>query len=163
MFLIEYKSGARTLVPSYPSDLSGVLFVAPFLECDSLEHFWAQSVIEELDAIKTQNRTDYVDRAMELLTTCAVNAKVFWEEYQYEDPERELNESVFPDTTDRDIVADFLVWGHVDRLAANALFNFGVDAIAEAYLKRREDLEYELTDFPELLSLCKERQDRIQL
>lgn len=83
MVLIEYKSGTKTLVPSYPSDLSGVLFVVPFLECDSLEHFWAQSVIEELNAIKTQNRTDYVDRAMELLTTCAVNAKVFCEKYQY--------------------------------------------------------------------------------
>lgn len=158
MYLVESKTGVRTLVKNYPTDLSDVLFVAPFIDgCDSLEHFWAQSIVNELDRIKKETLDDYVDKAMEMLSFCMTGQKAFWEEYQYEDPERPLNYYDYDGTTDSEIVGEFLGWGHVDSKAKSALFNYGVDCIADVYKDSLEDLEDELKRHPNLLKLCKER------
>ena len=157
MYLVESKTGVRTLVEHYPTDLSDVLFVAPFIDgCDSLEHFWAQSIVKELDRIKKETQNEYVDKAMELLSFCMTGQSEFWEEYQYEDPERPLDYYDHDGTTDEDIVAEFLGWGHVHWQAKAALFSYGVDCIAEVYKDSLEDLEDELKRHPNLLKLFKE-------
>lgn len=158
MYLVESKTGVRTLVKNYPTDLSDVLFVAPFIDgCDSLEHFWAQSIVKELDRIKKETPNEYVDEAMALLSFCLTSQNAFWEAYQYEDPESPLVEYSYDGTTDEEIVDVFLAWGHVHRQAKTALFNYGVDCIAEVYKNSLEVLEDELKRHPNLLKLCKER------
>ena len=157
MYLVESKTGVRTLVEHYPTDLSDVLFVAPFIDgCDSLEHFWAQSIVKELDRIKKENPKEYVDEAMALLSFCMTGQSEFWEEYQYEDPEDPFGLTDFC-RTQEEMMDCFLGCGHVALVTKRALFNFGVDCIAELYKHCPEYLDEDLKTAPELAKLCKER------
>lgn len=156
MFLVEMKTGVRTLVEHYPTDLSDVLFVAPFIDgCDSLEHFWAQSIVKELDRIKKETPNEYVDKAMVMLSLCMADQQSFWEAYQYEDPDDPFGIGNYCKTPE-EVMDYFLGVGHVRESVKPALFNYGVDCIADLY-KDSESLDFYLEMAPELAKLCKER------
>mgnify|MGYP000063858308 FL=1 len=155
MFLVETKTGVRTLVENYPTDFTDILFIAPFPDgCDSLEHFWAQSIVKELDWLKSRFPLTYASDAMSLLSTCMVNVRAFWEEYQYED--YDLDWYAYG-KKDWQVVGSFLAKGHVCIDAFSALFNFGVDGIADTYKNCPQLLEEELKASPKLLKLCLKR------